>query len=492
MSPRHARRITRRMIEQLQQGRAPWLAPWSSPTPPPYNPISGHPYRGINSLWLDAQHQRDPRWLTAAQARALGAHIKPGAQGTEILYWKRYDTQVLSDANGRPRTVQTALEKPRAHMLTVFNAAEIDGLPPPAIPPPAPDLHARIEAIFTHSGTEIVHIPGSKPHYRPGPDQIVLPPRAEVASADHYYANALYALLQWTGHPSRLNRELQHPIGSEHHAREALRTDIAAWMLSQRLGIAAEQDTPGHTANVRAWVRLLDKDPRELFRAAADAEKMAEVVTGFGRARQHEHSQDQSQSSELPGRDLTDRYLQEQMRLAKRQAQQHAEDLLTLARVREQQAHHEMTGSADDTAIAHERQTSAEVVTLASDRLTEIRAEARDALTAGHDTPRPVAVTAATTTATNEHLRERVKRERQEVHHDAPDAHLSGGRAAHERTWWELSQPERQRIIDAVKAGRSVTLPRDTPSELRTPVVGPDIPFPLFRASRSRERDADF
>jgi len=492
MLPRHVRRLTRRMIEQLRQGRAPWLAPWSSPTPPPHNPISGQPYRGINSLWLDAHQQHDSRWLTAAQARALGAHIKPGAHGTEILYWKRYDTQVLPDANGRLRTVQTALEKPRAHLLTVFNADEIDGLPPPAITPPAPDLHARIEAIFAHSGTQIVHIPGSKPHYRPGSDQIVLPPRAEVASADHYYANALHALLQWTGHPSRLNRELQHPIGSERHAREALRTDIATWMLSRRLGIAAEKDTPEHIANVRAWVKLLDKDPRELFRAAADAEKMAGVVTGLGRDQQREHSQDQSISSELPGRDLTDRYLQEQMRMAKRQAQQHAEDLLTLARVREQQAHNEMTSSIDDPAIARERQTSAEVVTLASDRLTEIRAEARDALTASHNTPRPVAITAATTTATNEQLRERVKRERQEVHHDAPDAHLSSGRAAHERTWWELSQPERQRIIDAVKAGRAVTLPRDAPSELRIPVVEPDIPFPLFRPSRSRVRDADF
>jgi len=487
MPPRHVRRLTRRMIEQLQQGRAPWLAPWSSPTPPPYNPISGHPYRGINSLWLDAHQQHDSRWLTAAQARALGAHIKPGAQGIEILYWKRYDTQVLPDANGRLRTVQTALEKPRAHMLTVFNADEIDGLLLPAIPPPAPDLHARIEAIFAHSGTEIVHIPGSKPHYRPGLDQIVLPPRAEVASADHYYANALYTLLQWTGRPSRLNRELQHPIGSERHAREALRTDIAAWMLSQRLGITAEKDTSRHTANARAWVKLLDKDPHELFRAAAEAEKMAEVVTELGRARQREHSQDQSQSSELPVRDLTDRHLQEQMRIAKHQAQQHAEDLLTLARVREQQAHNEMTGSTDATVIARERQTSAEVVTLASDRLTEIRAEARDALTAGHDTPRSVAVTAATTTATNEQLRERVKRERQEVHHDTPDAHPSSGRAAHERTWWELSQPERQRIIDAVKAGRAVTLPRDAPSELRMPTAESDI-LPL----RSRELDADF
>jgi len=147
-----------------------------------------------------------------------------------------------------------------------------------------------------------------------------------------------------------------------------------------------------------------------------------------------------------------------------------------------------MTGSADDTAIARERQTSAEVVTLASDRLTEIRVEARDALTANYHTPRPVAVTAATTTATNEQLRERVKRERQEVHHDAPDAHLSGGRAAHERTWWELSQPERQRIIDAVKAGRAVTLPRDAPSELRATPLFESFPRP----SRSRERDADF
>jgi len=493
MHPRHAQRIARRIMERLQQGTAPWLAPWASGRVPPYNPITGLAYRSINSLWLDAQDYRDPRWLTAAQARALGASIRPGEQGTKLIYWKHRDTQVVPGNNGQMRRIDSVLANPRAYLFTVFNAEQLAGLPPLAITTPTLEQRlARAETILTHSGAKLIHIPGSHAHYSPDQDQIVLPPREGCADASTYYASALHALTHWTGHPTRLNRALQHPAGSERHAREALRTDIAAWMLSQRLGISAPEAASllKRNSKANAWIKLIEKDPRELFRAASKADTIADTITGFERGRTREHTREQVQAHAPHHQRSTDTHLTEQISIAKRQAQQHAEDLLTLAHVREQQAHHNAASNANAPSLARERRTAAEVVTLASDRLTEIRAEARDALTFDRHRPRPVVIAVAATTQTNEHLRERVKRERQDVHHDVPGADR---KATHERTWWELTGPERQRIIEAVKAGQSVTLPRDAPSELRSTLPEP---APLPRPSRSRdyerEQDTDF
>ena len=100
-----------------------------------------------------------------------------------------------------------------------------------------------------------------------------------------YYATALHEVGHATGHPSRLNREdLGHPFGSEAYAREELRAEIASLMLGEQLGIG--HDPGQHVAYVGSWIRALENDPREIFRAAADAEKITTLVRSF--EREHE------------------------------------------------------------------------------------------------------------------------------------------------------------------------------------------------------------
>ena len=54
--------------------------------------------------------------------------------------------------------------------------------------------------------------------------------RMGFKTADAYYATALHELGHWTGHPSRLDRDLAHPFGSEGYAKEELRAEIASLM----------------------------------------------------------------------------------------------------------------------------------------------------------------------------------------------------------------------------------------------------------------------
>jgi len=308
MRKEYAEEVAARIIRQLQQGTAPWQKPWKpGELRLPYNPITGKEYRGMNSLWLHMQGYSDPRWMTYKQAAAAGAQVRKGSRGTKIVYWKFTEEQKVLDEQGNPvldengkqKTVTVQLERPRAFTAVVFNAEQIDGLPPLEAKQtitPEPERIARVEAILSNSRAKIEHVPGDRAFYRPSTDTITLPARHQFTSADAYYATALHELGHWTGHPDRLNRDLTHPFGSEGYAREELRAEIASLMLGERLEIG--HDPSHHAAYVGSWIKVLQEDPREIFRAAADAEKIASYVMAFELERTKE--QQQSTETEVP------------------------------------------------------------------------------------------------------------------------------------------------------------------------------------------------
>ncbi|HBE7552782.1 TPA: DUF1738 domain-containing protein [Escherichia coli] len=291
MKKEYAEEVAARIIEQLEQGTAPWQKPWQpGELRLPYNPTTGKEYRGMNSLWLHMQGHSDPRWMTYNQAAAEGAQVRKGSKGTHIVYWKFSEERKATDEQGRPvidpdtgkqKTVTVQLERPRSFMAVVFNGSQIDGLPPLEARPtgPEPERHARAEAILANSGAVIRHEPGDRAFYRPSTDSITLPERNQFPTADNYYATALHELGHWTGHPSRLDRDLAHPFGSEGYAREELRAEIASLMLGERLEIG--HDPGQHAAYVGSWVKALKEDPKEIFRAASDAERISGFVMDF-------------------------------------------------------------------------------------------------------------------------------------------------------------------------------------------------------------------
>ncbi|EWS66578.1 DNA primase TraC [Hydrogenophaga sp. T4] len=253
----------------------------------PMNPTTGKRYKGINAIHLMAQGRGDSRWLTYKQAEAVGAQVKRGERGTPVQYWKFADEQEARDAQGRPVLdakgepvkEKVMLERPRVFFATVFNAEQIEGLPPLQRKEQTWDAQERAEAILAASGADIRHGAGDRAFYRPASDSIHLPEKGQFPSADRYYATALHELGHWTGHESRLNRDLVHPFGSEGYAKEELRAEIASMILGDELGIG--RDPGQHAAYVGSWVKALEDDPLEIFRAAADAEKIQGYVLAF-------------------------------------------------------------------------------------------------------------------------------------------------------------------------------------------------------------------
>ena len=296
--------VAEKLIEQLKQGTAPWQMPWKAGDGGgmmPFNPTTGKRYKGINAIHLLSQGRDDQRWLTFNQAKAAGAQVRKGEKSTSIQYWKFEEEQTKRDENnkpvldgkGDPVKVRVRLERPKMFMANVFNAEQIDGLPLYQKPAQTWNALERAETILQASGADIRH-GGDRAYYRPSTDNIQLPDKAQFPSADNYYATALHELGHWTGHGSRLDRDLSHPFGSEGYAKEELRAEIASMILGDELGIG--HDPGQHASYVQSWIKALQNDPLEIFRAASDAEKIQTFVLGL--EQQQIQTQGQTQQSQ--------------------------------------------------------------------------------------------------------------------------------------------------------------------------------------------------
>ncbi len=284
--------LTDKIIDLMERGEAPWQKPWNGegrPLDMPYNPVSGTQYRGGNAMSLMmtgmSKGYEDPRWMTYKQAASIGAQVRKGEKSTLVEYWKWHDEKKEKDpATGEEKTVRTKLDTPRVFFANVFNAAQIDGLPElEKSPKHDPDWNpvAAAERILENSGADIRHDQTSRAFYRPHTDSIHLPERGRFATEMDYYEVAMHELGHWTGHESRLGRDLQGPFGSPEYAREELRAQMASLFVSAELGIPFHPER--HAAYNKSWIEVLKEDKHEFFRASREAEQIADYVLGFNR-----------------------------------------------------------------------------------------------------------------------------------------------------------------------------------------------------------------
>ncbi|WP_071058047.1 ArdC family protein [Pelistega sp. MC2] len=283
-----AEQLAEKIIIELEKGTAPWQQPWTN-SPRPYNAITGKPYRGANRLMLMVQIYKDPRYLTFNQAKEAGYAVRKGSRGIPLqkYIWEKDDIKKdeqgnpIKDNNGNVIKERVKLKKPIINYFTVFNADQIDGIPPLQLDPTEKnwDVHRIADEIIKTSGAVIKHEDGNCAYYDPSRDEIVLPHTQQFPSAQNYYDTVLHELGHWTGHESRLNRLTTAMFGTQDYAKEELRAEIASMMLGQDLGIS--HDTSNHLSYVANWIHVIKDFPYELIKACNDAERISSYVLDF-------------------------------------------------------------------------------------------------------------------------------------------------------------------------------------------------------------------
>jgi len=230
----------------------------------------------------------DPRFATYRQAVSEGWQVRKGERGLPIEYWKTHTQRGVVDKDGKPvldekgkQQMQTVkLERPAGPFhATVFNLSQMDNVPPL---PDAPtkyewDPVLVAESLLTGSQATIVHDQNNRAFYSPSSDSIHLPAVSQFPSAGDYYGTALHELAHWTGHETRLNRDLGGAFGSESYAREELRAELTSYMLAAQYGIPHDVDR--HASYVENWIGALSHDKNEIFRASREADSMIDFIT---------------------------------------------------------------------------------------------------------------------------------------------------------------------------------------------------------------------
>lgn len=275
--------VTSKIVAALEAGTPPWLRPWNGGLDPfPTNGMSRRPYRGVNCilLTLEAQLRGFSRntWMTYRQASELGAQVRGGEHGTTVIFYKSHELPAADAEDQATRRVVPLLRS-----FTVFNLQQIDQLPerlqqPVAEPTGWVREHAP-EKLLADSGARIEH-GGFAAYYSPEEDRIQLPEPQLFADGPSYAATALHELTHWTGHASRLNRQLGRRFGAAAYAMEELIAEIGSAFLCASCRLEGQLQHASYVAN---WIEILKADKRAVFTAAAAAQRAADYIEGLAK-----------------------------------------------------------------------------------------------------------------------------------------------------------------------------------------------------------------
>lgn len=271
--------VTNSIIAALEQGTPPWIRPWQDCGAMPSNLVTGKPYRGINVIMLYVEASScsytDSRWLTFRQANDIGARIRKGEHGTQIIFYRMRE---IKDAKGdvSDNASDDTRSIPMLKTYTVFNASQLESVPDrfDVCPDVAWSPVEAAEQVIANTGAVIQH-GGNRAFYRPSDDIIQLPPSSLFSKPDDYYATALHELCHWTGHPRRLNRALTGRRDIEAYAYEELIAEIGAAFLCAHSRLSARLE---HASYISSWLNALRRDKRLIFVAAGAAQKAADFV----------------------------------------------------------------------------------------------------------------------------------------------------------------------------------------------------------------------
>ena len=268
--------ITDQLVADIQSGAPNWRMPWHTvaDAATPTN-LDGRPYRGLNAMWLPlvaGQRGWDTGvWGTYRAWQRHGAQVRRGSTGTHVVLWKSTTDTVLMDDDTEP-TERTQLV---ARTYTVFAAEQVDGAEDllsrrDVVERDTPERIAAAEVYFAAVGATVTE-GGNLAGYDPKADAIRIPALAQFDTAAHSYATWAHETTHWTGHPSRLNRDLSGRFGDDAYGVEELIAELGAAFWCAQAGISAVT-RPDHAAYLASWLRVLRTDARSLITVASKAQ----------------------------------------------------------------------------------------------------------------------------------------------------------------------------------------------------------------------------
>ena len=287
------RMVADQVIKAMETSGTNWVKSWTTPSGQlPTSMSTGKQYNGINLLILGMERAANGygshHWGTYNQWFKMGGgehdpvnkrlvktpsqfNVRRGEKSTTVIFYK--PMRIQDKATGEDKTI------PLLKSFAIFNADQVDGYTAPTVI----DVdHAKLEQPNTRAdklagdvGCDLRFSDPDRAFYSPLHDFINMPRATQFDDVENYAATLLHELTHWTGHASRLDRNLTQANGTKDYAKEELVAELGAAMLCGSLGItpAPRDDHAKYLAN---WMKRLKDDPKCIFQAAAKASAAAD------------------------------------------------------------------------------------------------------------------------------------------------------------------------------------------------------------------------
>ncbi|ALP39401.1 antirestriction protein (plasmid) [Paenibacillus sp. IHB B 3084] len=264
--------VTKRILDMLAAGVAPWRQPWV--VGGAVNWKTQKPYRGINTMLLDSGE-----YATFKQIKEAGGRVKKGAKAQPIVFWKWLELEDEDSAEDEPKKI------PYLRKHAVFNIqTQCEGLQSKRQELTFQhDPIAAAEAIINgYAGGPPTSLVSGRAFYRPKTDRISVPPLQDYPKAEEYYSVRFHEMVHSTGHRKRLNRpgiEQFGEFGDHNYTKEELIAEMGAAMLCATSGID-NSTIENSAAYIDSWNRKLKQEPMWIIQAAGLAQKAADHILG--------------------------------------------------------------------------------------------------------------------------------------------------------------------------------------------------------------------
>lgn len=327
------------LVDDIENNDVAWTKGWDGKVGAfinsfPVSGSSGRPYTGSNKFYLmfilkalrkslnefneknngrlSMKQINDPRFFTFNQINERNYHLLKGAKSLPVVMWfylktdregnllpleeqrwvKTYTNvfhasqirQIVpvldADGNKIPLLDENGNQKMNkdGEFLYKYEYAPIPEYAPRFRPYTHDETNELIDLLLKKTGAKISHDNADQNHYIPGIDEIHLTPKETFPDINDYYRTVLHELSHWTGHASRLDRNLSTGFGTEDYAREELRAETAAAFLCCDFNIPLSTN---HGAYLKSWLKKLNNDPKELEMAQRDAHRIVNYIHGL-------------------------------------------------------------------------------------------------------------------------------------------------------------------------------------------------------------------
>lgn len=273
--------FAKKVTEMVLSNSAPWVRPWwaNQAKGLPVNALTGRAYRGCNVMLLLSTPFKSRGWMTFKQVSSIGGKVIKGSRASDIFFF----TMIQAEKEDIKTGEKVLVDVPVLKNFKVFNLEQCE-LPEdaPLKYRPEDSTEAPIDETGVFEQCEqllnlaVWYENDVKAYYIPSRDEIHLPNRRTFSSLSGFWGTAMHELSHWTGHESRLNRDMKHAFGTQKYAREELIAEVSSWLLAVTLGTP---HTPQNSAAYLAsWVSDFKDKPRELYSAISQAQKAVDYL----------------------------------------------------------------------------------------------------------------------------------------------------------------------------------------------------------------------